>query len=1259
MIGKEILNYTIVSFIGKGGMGSVYLAEHKYIKQQKVAIKVINKDMVNGYTLKLLKEEAEHLASLNHQNIVHFLDYHLDEAGNIYLIMEYADGVSLDKYIRDVSGLIVEERICPLFEPILDAVGYAHKHSIVHRDIKPANIMITQEGTPKILDFGIAKLINQNASEQEDMIIGTPSYMSPEQVRGEELDGRSDIYSLGVLLHQMLTGNAPYDTTTLTEYDINKKVVEEPLPRLRTYYKYVSDKMQKVVDKATAKRAEDRYQTCADFKKALHQAIYPPKVSKWVWSSVAALVLILVVGGVWIWDYNRTKVSYYKDYVEQWGVPQGIGELSLGDVKRIHRCYRFEYRKYKLQRMSHVNSKGYIIEDGESERNERPLDMLLFYRDNGKISSAKILDRNGKVLYVKVYNDKLNTVVFQYNDEYGTEKTLAAQTIGYVHAFNDDSVEKGRISRWLLEYDANGYVTTIRYAGFQNVLVGDAHNIYGRSYIRDEKGRVSEEHYLAYDGSPKATKWGLGIKKFYYDREDNWVKTDYLTVDGRPAYDDVDGVSVYVMEYDKYGNVVYALHQDARGELMLPKKYGIAGIKSVYDANGFPVETSYLDTDKKICYMPGKNYCKVIDRFDDKGYIINKSFYDIDGNSCLSDEGMASVDYVNDNKGNNLEIWFYGVDKELYETSEGNAGAKMKYDSVGNIVEYITYGKDQKVCLVSDGTAGYKVEYNDRNLITKLSWIGTNLLPCENENGISIMKYDYDKRGNQIKVMFYDTTGTKLILSNEGIAGWNSVYDENGNEIERNFFDEKEKPCLVSGNYAKWISKFDERGNEISERFYDLKGNLILYEGRVGTDYIRDERGNILENKPIGSDGNLAKGMLVARYKYDKFDNVTEFVVFEDGRPAINAYGYHKYTCKYNNRNQQIEIRYYDKDGKLTLYGGDKYAVQKDEYDDKGNNIKTFYYDKNDRLVVCNEGWASSTRDFDALGRVIKQSFFDIKGNPTDPAVMVPEGFCKYDKWGNLVYLASCDGKGNLVMNPQTGWSIKRSEYNIQGKVISESFFNERDKPMIYKSEGCHKMTYEYNKRGEKTVTAYFGTDNAPILVNGYHRDVYTYNEKGQWIENALYGKKGEKVNCTGGFHKILPTYDKEGNQVLRKYYRADGSLVGSTKWNGSEWVNVNHVSSGWQQDVRDSNSQLPLDLGENAGHLVIISFQVTGGNSCKMTFKTPKSKYEMAASELSKYSEQVKTLVVKFKSENLPSDVMLVGVLNDNKGRSLYTYKR
>lgn len=159
---EEILNYRIISLIGTGGMGSVYLAEHTLISEQKVAIKVINANMVNDFTRDLLRKEAKRLASLKHQNIVTFHNYHIDNNGNLYLVMEYAEGKSLEDYINNVNGLIVEERICPIFEPILDAVGYAHRKGILHRDIKPANIIVGTDGNPKILDFGIAQIIKDN-----------------------------------------------------------------------------------------------------------------------------------------------------------------------------------------------------------------------------------------------------------------------------------------------------------------------------------------------------------------------------------------------------------------------------------------------------------------------------------------------------------------------------------------------------------------------------------------------------------------------------------------------------------------------------------------------------------------------------------------------------------------------------------------------------------------------------------------------------------------------------------------------------------------------------------------------------------------------------------------------------------------------------------------------------------------------------------------------------------------------------------------
>ena len=199
----------------------------------------------------------------------------------MYMVMEYVRGYDLTRMVQENFYFPCETGL-ELLYVLADAFKYAWDElHLLHRDIKPSNVVITKEKEPRILDFGIATLIHEKQGKKGDRtIVGTPSYMSPEQVKGEAQDERSDIYSLGVMLHTMLTGRPPYDVRTLSSKQIREKVVHEPLPRLRSYYRHVSDRVQNVVDKATAKRPEDRYQSCAEFKKALHQAVYPSKKSK-------------------------------------------------------------------------------------------------------------------------------------------------------------------------------------------------------------------------------------------------------------------------------------------------------------------------------------------------------------------------------------------------------------------------------------------------------------------------------------------------------------------------------------------------------------------------------------------------------------------------------------------------------------------------------------------------------------------------------------------------------------------------------------------------------------------------------------------------------------------------------------------------------------------------------------------------------------------------------------------------------------------
>ncbi|MCE2772766.1 MAG: serine/threonine protein kinase [Bacteroidetes bacterium] len=273
MIGKQILQYRILSLIGEGGMGAVWLAEHTHLSR-KVAIKSLHAHLVRNEQLRLrFKNEAALLVQLQHPGIVNLIDYYEDSEG-LYLILEYVDGTPLDDYIRNVSGPIPFEKASAWMLQILSAFSFAHGKNIVHRDIKPSNILITNEGQIKILDFGIAKLLNDSNAKltRTGTQMGTVYYMSPEQVKGEPADVRSDIYSLGVTFYQMLTGQCPYDGMT-SEFEVFNKIVSVPLPRASEVYPAVPLHIEYVIEAATSKDVSRRIQTCDQFAHAIQHAL--------------------------------------------------------------------------------------------------------------------------------------------------------------------------------------------------------------------------------------------------------------------------------------------------------------------------------------------------------------------------------------------------------------------------------------------------------------------------------------------------------------------------------------------------------------------------------------------------------------------------------------------------------------------------------------------------------------------------------------------------------------------------------------------------------------------------------------------------------------------------------------------------------------------------------------------------------------------------------------------------------------------------
>ncbi|MBV9759176.1 MAG: protein kinase [Acidobacteriaceae bacterium] len=280
MIGATIDGYLIQEKLGEGGMGTVYRALEVNL-ERLVAIKVLNADLAHDASIaERFRAEARAQANLNHANIATLYNFLISQ-NSAMMVMEYVDGESFQQMV-DRRGPIPAQEIIPLFRQALLGLGAAHRQGIVHRDIKPSNIMLNKAGIVKVMDFGIAKALGANRGLTRTGIqVGTVFYMSPEQVKGERVDIRSDIYALGVTLYEMLTAHVPFSANSDFQVLTDHVNTAPPLPT--RFYPYIPKGIENIVLKALEKHPDDRFQTVEEFGAALEHPQawegYVPKLS--------------------------------------------------------------------------------------------------------------------------------------------------------------------------------------------------------------------------------------------------------------------------------------------------------------------------------------------------------------------------------------------------------------------------------------------------------------------------------------------------------------------------------------------------------------------------------------------------------------------------------------------------------------------------------------------------------------------------------------------------------------------------------------------------------------------------------------------------------------------------------------------------------------------------------------------------------------------------------------------------------------------
>ena len=650
--------------------------------------------------------------------------------------------------------------------------------------------------------------------------------------------------------------------------------------------------------------------------------------------------------------YNRTEITFYADYVDRYGIPEGVVKLDTAQIKKRNTHYRFEESRGKLREVIYANSVGVPVDHNNTEFIDRP-SILSFHYSGDNLTNTELKNSKGKVIVVYSWGGDHDRIDLKNDKSNESSATLAASFTSITSNLFEGRMfrPKAEIKRYKLTRDENGYITQREFKRFngEDDVASDISGVSGFEYKLDSLGRIVEMFYLGYDGEKyrrQTDMIGVMGRRYEYDNYGNISRVEYFGKDYQPTLNEqLWAICIEISDED--GNIIERTYYDTEGNLYLNKN-GYAKVKTIYDDKGNIIEEEYFDTDGEKCFH-NDGYAKYKAKYDNKGYQTEISSFDADGKLSLHNNGYAKIKFLYDNRGNLIEAAFYDTDENLSLNNYGFAKGKLKYDDKGNIIEEEYFDTDGEKCFHKDGYAKVSVEYDDRGNLTEKAFYGTDgKLIFHNEGEFAKITISYDKKtGNQTEYLIYDTDG-KLIK--DGLAKWNMEYDARGNQTEIRLYD-------AAGDLLEGVAKikfgYNTKSGMLNEvTFYDAHDELYESDedgfAKVTINIKFDDQRNIIELNFYDSDGE--KCFNKDRYSKliqitDKRGNLVEEAYYgADGKPILNNEGIAKWTAEYDERGNQTEEAYYGTDGKLTL-NNEGIAKWTAKYDDRGNQIGKTHYD--------------------------------------------------------------------------------------------------------------------------------------------------------------------------------------------------------------------------------------------------------------------------------------------------------------------------
>jgi len=1180
-----------------------------------VALKIFSQHSeMDSYGLQNFEREFTTVYNMKHSNLLPPTGYDICE-GRPYLVMQYCENGSCS----GMAGRMEEEDIIKFLHDVAAGLEYLHDHNIIHQDIKPDNILVDDNCNFMVTDFGISVNADGDIFNSNGMSGGTRAYMGPERFEGIT-NNASDMWSLGATAVELLTGNPPYG-----EHGGLLQAEGEPLPQLPKLQPEVRSMILDCLAQDPSKRIKAN-EIRQKIELYWETGSWTQRSSKKIVAIVATgIVCVLMCLGIFLWDYNRTKVYYYKDYAEYWGVPHGIGRLSGSDVEHREQSYRLEYSRHKLRRISLVNAKGKVIGHTDTEHlASRYSDVQYFYTDDGKIDYTIISDQNGRILFKMDYDDNLKTATFRQNDEYGTEMNLYANTNVLYKDGASATDEKSRISRYLLSYDDDGLLTERRYVGLQNVPAGDKDNIYGSRYKYDDKGRKIEEAFIGADGNITSNSDGMSIREYTYDDNDNWSSVTYLNAEREGSHDG-NNCSLVKLGYDEYGNRISEMYYTLEEEPSIRTDHNVAGFRYEYDDQGNRTAQICIGVDGNPAYC-NAGFVKMAEKCNDDGFVVERSYLDEnDAPTIYSKDGesYSTLKIVTGATGLPLEMSYFDENGMPIEQPNGAFRYVNTFDSIGNHMGQKIFDKDNQPTLADGFYHERRFEYDGLNNQISESYFDIDGKPATSDGNISIYHVEYNRQGAVTKLNFLGKDGRPTLCPNM-FAGYTVEYDELGNQKTMQYIDKEGKPVMSGFGYSKVEYVYDPKTNFLTEiKDYNTAGKLVYDIHRHF-----DSRGNVIELYTL-VDGKLKNGTAVEHSEYD-----------------VN--------------NRLVSQWTSDLSGRKTNRPGASYSQVKNEYDNMGNCIVTTNWKADGTAGTDEQKAHRRVREYDAMNRVVAEFNYGVDGRPLTGAEMNPEGRVKYDQWGNLAEISCYDGYGHPRLSSD-GFFTAKAQYDRRGNILVQEYFGVDGKPVCSKGNGYAKAENTYDNHGNCLESRYYDTKGCIRI------EKWSYNDKNRMTEQRVCDENGRLSDKFYGVSRMTVEYDNTGTTPKKKsFYNQSGTLLGYQTWNNTKgaWNDISatgnystpsgYTNSNWQASVRNDAKSCPQKI-EDGVYVQSISCSNT---SVTVVLKLSEiSKYDMGDFDEDALRKAGRELKSQFKQTwGIPGNVSMSIVIQDKANRTICT---